>query len=332
MKLSVLCQSPVRQGGTSEQALAETLALAQWADELGYSRFWVSEHHSTAAYAGSAPEVLLAAIGARTHNIRLGTGGIMLPHYSEFKVAEVASVLATLFPNRVDIGFGRAIGAGLDTAHELAGGGSNRFHLFPQMVEGVVAKLANKRYRPKLFPRPEVNPDVWMLGTSQDSAALAGSLGLPYNFALFINPDMHSDVVRHYEQSFVPSAQCAKPHSCLTVNVYCADTEAEAAQLAKARHLSMLRVATGAGFSGIGPVEEAENYPYAPQELAYMKQRARLDAVGTPEQVKAQLEGLQTMFGVDEIMTVTITYDFEARKRSYALLAEVMGLQVQSGE
>ena len=326
MKLSVLCQSPVRQGGTSEEALAETVALAEHTDALGYSRFWVSEHHSTAAYAGSAPEVLLGAIGARTKAIRIGTGGIMLPHYSEFKVAEVASVLATLFPDRVDIGFGRAIGAGMDTAQELAGGAPNRFHLFPQMVEGVVQKLANKRYRPKLFPRPEVDPAVWMLGTSQDSAALAGQLGLPYNFALFINPDMHSDVVRHYEQSFVASEHTPKPHSCLTVNVYCADTEEEAKQIAKARHLSVLRVATGAGFSGIGTVEEAENYPYGGQELAYIKQRSRLDAIGTPEQVKAQLEGLKDMFGVDEIMTVTITYDFEARKRSYALLAEVMGL------
>lgn len=326
MKLSMLCQSPVRQGGTSEQALAETVRLAELGDRLGYYRFWVSEHHSTAAYAGSAPEVLMAAIGARTETIRVGSGGIMLPHYSEFKVAEVASVLASLFPGRVDIGLGRAIGAGLDTARELAGGGGSRFHEFPQMVAGLAQKLANKRYRPKIFPRPESAPALWMLGTSQDSARLAGELGLPYNFALFINPDMHRDVVRHYEQSFVPSEQLQQPHSCLTVNVYCADTELKAKQIAKARHLSLLRVVTGAGFSGIGTIEEAENYSYGAQELQFIAQRSRLDAIGTPEQVKAQLEALQAQFDVDEIMTVTITYDFDDRIRSYELLAEVMGL------
>lgn len=332
MKLSVLCQSPVRQGGTGEQALAETIALAEHADRLGYERFWVSEHHSTAAYAGSAPEVLLAAIGARTEKIRLGTGGIMLPHYSEFKVAEVASLLASLFPGRLDIGFGRAIGAGMDTASELVSGGATRFHLFPQMVAGVMEKLHNKRYRPKIFPRPECDPDVWMLGTSQDSAILAGRLGLPYNFALFINPDMQADVVRQYEQYFEPSQQLQKPHSCLTVNVYCAETEARARQLAKARHLSLLRVVTGAGFSGIGTIEEAENYPYGEGELQFIRQRGRLDAIGTPEQVREQLINLQQLFGVDEIMTVTICYDFADRVRSYELLAEAMELSAPVGQ
>lgn len=323
----MLCQSPVKQGGSSEQALAETVSLAELGDRLGYHRFWVSEHHSTAAYAGSAPEVLIAAIGARTERIRIGTGGIMLPHYSEFKVAEVASVLASLFPGRIDLGLGRAIGAGMDTARELAGGGGSRFHEFPQMVEGLVQKLQNKRYRPKIFPRPAQDPAVWVLGTSQDSASLAAELGLPYNFALFINPDMHSDVVRHYEQRFVASEQLQQPHSSLTINVYCADTEAKAKQIARARHLSVLRVVTGAGFSGIGTIEEAENYQYGAQELQFIQQRSRLDAIGTPEQVKSQIEALQAQFGVDEIMTVTICYDFDDRIRSYQLLAEVMGLK-----
>lgn len=326
MKLSILDQSPVRQGGNSEDALAETVRLAELGDRLGYERFWVSEHHSTAAYAGSAPEVLLAAIGARTERIKLGTGGIMLPHYSTFKVAEVASVLATLYPGRIDLGFGRAIGAGMDTARELSPDGNIRFHQFPEMVEDVMHKLANKRYRPKLFPRPEQDPEVWMLGTSQDSAALAGRLGLPYNFALFINPDMDVGIVKHYENSFSPNEMNARPHSCLTVNVYCAETEKKAKQLALSRQLSMLRVVTGAGFSGIGPIEEAENYPYTEQEAQYIRQRGRLDAVGTPEQVKQQLEGLQSMFGVDELMTVTITFDFQDRLRSYELLADVMEL------
>lgn len=326
MKISILDQSPVRQGGGSEEALAETIALAELGDKLGYHRFWVSEHHSTAAYAGSAPEVLLAAIGARTKAIRLGTGGIMLPHYSSFKVAEVSSVLASLFPGRVDIGVGRALGAGMDTARELSPDGSTRFHLFPQMVKDLMHKLENKRYRPKIFPRPLQDPSIWMLGTSHDSALLAADLGLPYNFALFINPDMDRNIVRDYKARFKPSAQLNTPHSCLAVNVYCAETEVKAKQLARSRHLSMLRVVTGSGFSGIGSIEEAQAYSYSPQEEMFIRQRASLDAIGTPEQVKQQLENLVEMFGVDEIMTVTITFDFDDRLRSYELLADVMDL------
>lgn len=324
MKISILDQSPVKQGGSAEQALAETLELARLGDALGYHRFWVSEHHSTAAYAGSAPEVLLAAIGAQTGRIRLGTGGIMLPHYSAFKVAEVGSLLATLFPGRVDLGIGRAPGADMDTARELAHGGTPRFHLFPRQTEELLHKLANQRYRPKITPRPELNPDVWMLGTSADSAELAARLGLPYNFALFINSDTSTDILRLYKDSFQPSAVLDKPLAGLTLNVYCADTEEKAAQLAKARHLSMLKVVTRQGFSGIGSIAEAESYPYSAEETFYMQQRARYDAVGTPEQVRERISQLATLFAADEIMTVTITHDFADRKRSYVLLAEAM--------
>lgn len=326
MKLSLLDQSPVRQGGTAEQALAETLELAEVADALGYHRFWVSEHHSTAAYAGSAPEVLLAAIGARTRRIRLGTGGIMLPHYSSFKVAEVASVLATLYPDRIDLGVGRAPGADMETARELAPDGRPRFHLFPQQTEALLHKLANLRYRPKLFPRPTYRPEPWMLGTSTDSAVLGAQLGLPYNFALFINPHPDERILQRYRECFQPSEWLAQPHTALTVNVYCADTEQEAQALARARHLSMLRVVTRQGFSGIGPVDEAANYPYSAEEAHFISQRAQYDAIGTAEQVRRRIVELADHFGADEIMTVTITFDFEARKRSYALLAEAFAL------
>lgn len=324
MKISILDQSPVKQGGTPELALAETLALARLGDELGYHRFWVSEHHSTAAYAGCAPEVLLAATGAQTERIRLGTGGIMLPHYSSFKVAEIGSLLATLFPGRVDLGVGRAAGADMDTARELAHGGTPRFHLFQQQTQELIHKLADHRYRPKITPRPEINPQLWMLGTSADSAQLAARLGLPYNFALFINPDMDPEIFRLYRDNFQPSAQLGKPWAGLTINVYCAETEQKARQLAQARQLSMLRVVTRQGFSGIGTIDEAQRYPYSTEELFYMQQRARYDAIGTPEQVRHRIQQLAGLFGVDEIMTVTICHDFEDRKQSYRLLASVM--------
>jgi luciferase family oxidoreductase group 1 len=324
IKLSILDQSPVRKGGSAEDALAETLELATFADTLGYHRFWVSEHHSTAAYAGSAPEVLLAAIGARTSSIRIGSGGIMLPHYSTFKVAEVASLLSTLFPGRIDLGLGRAPGADMATARELARGNDPQFHNFPSQVNELLDKLDNHAYRPKIFPRPATNPDPWMLGSSPDSARLAASLGLPYNFAIFINADIDTNILRLYRQQFRPSTTLEKPHTCLTINVYCADTEEQAQQLALARHLSMLRVAIGRGFSGIDTVEAALNYPFTPDESQFTAQRSRHDAVGTPEQVRERIHQLAELFDADEIMTVTITHDFKARLRSYELLAELM--------
>lgn len=326
MKISVLDQSPVRQGGTAEQALAETLELAALTDALGYYRFWVSEHHSTAAYAGCAPEVLLGAVGARTRNIRIGSGGIMLPHYSTFKVVEIASLLAALYPGRVDLGIGRAPGADMDTARELSHDGNPRFHRFPQQTEELIHKLQDLRFRPKIFPRPALNPEVWMLGTSADSGMLAAQLGLPYNVALFINPHMDAGILKSYRQHFVPSQNLAEPRTALTVNVYCADTENKAKQLALSRQLSMLRVVTRQGFSGIGSIDDAQNYPYSKDERRYIAERAIYDAVGTPDQVKRDLLRLADEFDVDEIMTVTITYDFEDRKRSYQLLAEAFEL------
>jgi luciferase family oxidoreductase group 1 len=326
MQLSVLDQSPVRQGGNAEDALAETIQLAQHAEQLGYHRFWVSEHHSTAAFAGSAPEILLAAIGAQTQRIRLGTGGIMLPHYSSYKIAEVGSLLATLFPNRIDLGLGRAAGADGATARELAADGRPRFERFPEQMKELIDKLANQQYRPKIFPRPQINPQVWMLGTSPDSARLAAELGLPYSFAMFINPEVSPQLFDYYRQHFAPSPTLEKPHSCLAINVFCADSEEKAQQLAHARQLAYLRVVTRRGFSGIGTIEEAEQFEFTDEELIFLQNHARHDAIGTPEQVKNKILALQKEYGADEIMVVTITHSFEDRKRSYTLLAEAFEL------
>jgi len=327
MRLSVLDQSPVRQGGTAEDALSETIQLAQHAEQLGYHRYWVSEHHSTAAFAGSAPELLLAAIGAQTQRIRLGTGGIMLPHYSSYKIAEVGSLLATLYPGRIDLGLGRAAGADGATARELAVDGRPRFERFPEQMQELIEKLANKQYRPKIFPRPQTNPQVWMLGTSPDSARLAAQLGLPYSFAMFINPEVSPQLFDFYRQQFTPSATLDKPHSCLAVNAFCADSEEKAQQLARARQLAYLRVVTRRGFSGIGTIEEAAEYNFTDEELGFLQNHSRHDAIGTPEQVKEQILALQKEYQADEMMVVTITHSFEDRKRSYTLLAKAFGLE-----
>lgn len=324
MKLSILDQSPIRVGGTSQQALQETLQLAQTAEALGYHRFWVSEHHNSNALAGTAPEVLLSALGAATKTIRLGSGGIMLPHYSAFKVAETFSMLATLYPGRIDLGVGRAPGTDMDTARILATDGQPKFERFPQLVQDVLKMLNEPDFRPKVMPRPPAPPPVWMLGSSPESAILAARLGLPYNFALFINNKMGPQIFDHYRSHFVPSAQNPEPQTCLTVNVICAEDEAQAHRLAMSRTLFFLKLVTRQKLTGIPTVEEAESYSYSPQEVAFIEERSQKTAVGNPDQVKQKLEQLQAEFGADEIMTVTITYDFEARIRSYELLAEAL--------
>ncbi len=326
MLLSVLDQSPVRQNGSPEQALQETIELAKFTEQLGYHRFWVSEHHSTDALAGSAPEVLLAALGQATDSIRIGSGGIMLPHYAPFKVAEVASLLASLFPGRIDLGLGRAPGTDMTSARALSIDGNTRFEGFPKQVSQLLTMLFDDSFTPQVNPKPNQPVAPWMLGSSPDSAILAGQQGLPYNFALFINPHMDTRILDYYRQQFQPSEHLEKPYTSLTVNVVCADTEEEAKALALSRQISFLRFATGRGDSRICTPEEAQSVNLTHDERAFIEQRSAHAAIGNPEQVRNKLFELADSFAADELMTVTITYDFEARKNSYKLLARAFNL------
>lgn len=329
MKLSVLDQSPLRKGGSAEQAFSETLALAKCVEALGYERFWVSEHHGTDALAGSAPEVLLGALGASTERIRIGSGGIMLPHYTPYKIAEVAATLSALNPGRIDLGIGRAPGTDMVTARLLSQNGNPDFSRFPEQAEQLQNILNDKCFQPKLRPQAETPADLWMLGSSPDSAALAGQLGLPYNFALFINPAMDGRILDYYRHSFQSGdapGRIASPHGCLTVNVLVADTEEQAHYLARSRLVSYLKFISGKSDTEVCHPDEAALYPLSPQEEAFAGQRMSSSAIGTPEQVKEKLLSLAKEYGADELMTVTICYDFEDRKHSYQLLAEAFGL------
>lgn len=332
MKLSILDQSPIRKGGTSQDALRETIQLAQLGESLGYERFWVSEHHNTNALAGSAPEVLLAAIGAATSSIRLGSGGIMLPHYSAFKVAEAFSLLATLYPGRIDLGIGRAPGSDMETARVLATDGRPKFERFPILVEQLEQMIHDRTFRPKVTPVPSINPDIWMLGSSQDSAVLAAQRGLPYNFAFFINNRMVPALFEYYRNNFQPSEMLAEPKTILTMNVVVAENYDKAFKLALSRSLTFLKFATGQKVEGTVSPEEAAEYPYTAQEWAFIENRLSNAAIGSPEEVKTILENVAHEWQADEIMTVTITYDFEDRIRSYEMLADVTNLAKNSRE
>jgi len=322
MKLSVLDQSLARSAEQASTALRETIEMAKWCEQLGYARFWVSEHHAFPAVAGSAPEVLLAAIGAATGSIRIGSGGIMLPHYSPYKIAEVFSLLANLYPGRLDLGIGRAPGADMSTAVALATDGRPKFERFPELVAKLSDYLWSEQTSPVVSPRAPEHIPLWMLGSSPDSAVLAAQRGLPYNLGLFINPQADPRLIELYKSRFQPSALQAKPYAILTISVFCADTEQQAQALQLTFDLNLFRFFSGQSNGASLTPQQALSYPLGPREQAFIASRRDSRAAGTPEQVRQQVQELARLHDADEIMAVTNMYYFEDRKRSFQLLKE----------
>lgn len=325
LTLSVLDQSLARSADEAHIALQETLQMARWCEQLGYRRFWVSEHHAFPSVAGSAPEVLLAAIGAATQSIRIGSGGIMLPHYSPYKVAETFALLGNLYPGRVDLGIGRAPGADMSTAVALAGGERPKFEAFPQLTEQLCHYLWAPQTQPVVSPRPPHDLPVWMLGSSPDSAVLAAQRGLPYNLGLFINPQADTRLIHLYKEHFQPSALQPHPYAILTLSVFCAESRERAEQLQLTYDLNLFRFFTGQTDGRSLTPQEAVEYPRGPDVEAFINSRKNSRAAGTPQQVKTQLEELAALHGADEIMAVTNMYYFEDRRRSFELLMQACG-------
>jgi luciferase family oxidoreductase group 1 len=324
--VSVLDQSFVRAGDGCQVALAETLRVARLCEALGYARFWVSEHHDTTILAGSSPEVLLAAIGAATETIRIGSGGIMLPHYSPYKVAENFSVLANLYPGRVDLGVGRAPGADMATAVALATDGRPKFERFPELVEQLGHYLWAGNTKPRVSPAPPPDLPIWMLGSSPDSAVLAADMGLPYNVALFINPQADPDMIALYRRRFQPSALWPEPRAMITVTAFCADTEERALALKKAADVNFIAFVTrGPHIDYIAP-EQAAAHEFSAQELAFLTRYEHSRAIGTPEQVRDKLAELAQRHNADEVMVVSNSYHLADRIRSFELIAQACGL------
>jgi luciferase family oxidoreductase group 1 len=322
LTLSVLDQSLARAPDQAATALQETLQMAQWCEQLGYNRFWVSEHHAFPSVAGSAPEVLLAALGAATNTIRLGSGGIMLPHYSAYKIAEVFSLLANLYPGRIDLGIGRAPGADMSTAVALATDGRPKFEAFPELTAKLSEYLWSEKTSPVVSPRPPEQIPLWMLGSSPDSAVLAAQRGLPYNLGLFINPQADARLIGLYKSHFQPSALRPSPYAILTLSVFCADTEEQASALQLTYDLNLFRFFTGQSNGQSMTPQEAQDYPLGAQERAFIASRENSRAAGTPQQVRERIEHLAAMHDADEIMAVTNMYYIEDRKRSFELLRE----------
>ncbi len=294
--------------------------MAKHCESLGFERFWVSEHHAFQALAGSAPEVLLAAIGAATREIRIGSGGVMLPHYSAYKVAEQFSMLANLYPGRIDLGIGRAPGADMSTAVALARSGQPSFHDFHHQVEDLSSYLWQDDAKPLVSPMPPRDLPLWMLGSSPDSGALAAQRGLPYNLGGFINTTIRPAIIKNYRRNFQASRLQDRPYAILAIGVFCADTEQQAKEQQHTFDVNFYRFITGQSQNGFLPPEQAMAFPVDEQFQMFVEPRNRLRATGTPDQVKRKIEQIAQSFDVDEVMAVSNIYHFEERKKSFALL------------
>jgi luciferase family oxidoreductase group 1 len=332
VRLSVLDQSPVREGGTGAQALRETLDLAQLADRLGYHRYWVAEHHGGPMLAGPAPEVLIGPIAAATRRIRVGSGGVMLPHYSPLKVAESFSVLAGLFPERIDLGLGRASGTDPLTQYALQRDRRDAApDDFPQQLAELLAYINDAfpdghrfAHLARSLPgRPET-PEPWLLGSSPQSAIWAGQLGLPYAFADFIAPGGEA-LVADYRARFQPSERHRFPTTAVGAWVLAADDEAEAWRLAASSRMAFKMLRRGR-LIAVPPVEKALRFLESEGEAPGEPPPGRRLIVGAVDKVRAQVEQLADDYGTDEVIVVTITHDHAARRRSYELLAEAFEL------
>jgi luciferase family oxidoreductase group 1 len=336
LRLGVLDQAPIAAGSTGADALRSSIDLARLADDLGYHRYWVAEHHGTPMLACASPEALIAPIACATTRIRVGSGGVMLPHYSPLKVAETYSMLSGIFPARIDLGVGRAPGSDPLTAFALQ---RDRRQAspddFPQQLEELLAYLYDalpphhQFARLSALPgRPE-RPDVWLLGSSPQSGIWAAELGLPYAFADFINPH-GAEIVERYRRDFrtltisttprVVRDGKPRPHVIVAVWALCADTDEEAERLGASARMAFAMLLSGQPIP-VPPVDEALRFLEEHGAAAESLVRRRRWIVGAPPKVRAGLEALAEEYGADEVMIVTITHDHEARRRSYELIA-----------
>ena len=333
MRLSVLDQTPVPTGASPRQAIANSVDLARHCEELGYHRYWLAEHHGTHGLAGSAPELLVGHIASHTERMRVGSGGVMLPHYSPLKVAELFRLLSAMYPGRIDLGLGRAPGgtplaslalqrnrehpAGDDFLEQLAElrawlcDGLDEHHPFSKQVA---------------TPVPETEPELWLLSSSGYSAQAAAHFGTGLCFAHFINANGGPEAMAYYRNHFVDYGGGDSKHSAIAVRVVCADTEEEAQRLSSSTDLWRLRQRVHGEHGTVPTPEEALSYAYTDLERRVLIDSRNRAIIGDAASVHDRLVSLADSYGVDEIFAVTITHDHAARVHSYELLAETFGI------
>ncbi len=326
--LSILDLSPVSAGSTAAQALRNSLDLARHADDLGFKRYWVAEHHNLPAIASSAPDIMIGQIAAVTRSMRIGSGGVMLPNHAPLMVAERFKVLEALYPGRIDLGLGRAPGTDPATSYALRRrqGISEEDDFLDRFNELMLLETrgfpaGHPFHNVRAMPSDVPLPPIYLLGSSDYSAQLAGQIGAAFSFAHhFANFDA-AEAMRLYRDNFKPSPSHDRPYAILATHVVCADTDQEAEKLAATVDLNIVRRAKGE-FQPLASPEDAANYDYTPVDRARMAQNRTRLSVGSPDTVKARLLPLIEATSADEMMVTTMLFDHTARKRSYELLAK----------
>ena len=334
LKLSILDQTPIRRGSNAIEALEESVELVKLADAQGYTRYWISEHHNIPTLACAAPEVLIARLGAVSHRIRLGSGGIMLPNHSALKVAENFRLLEALFPGRIDLGIGRAPGGDRITASVL--NPSNTFdpREYVSQITALKAFLTDHAIpdtiheKVSAIPRIATSPELWMLTSSGESAYLAAHFNMALSFAQFINPVGGPEAMHEYRKRFQPSETLPIPKGSVGIFAFCGETEEKAARVQSVMDYRLLNL--GKGKVDESPsYESIKDYKYTSEELRFVHFNRQRMIVGTPDTVKDRITALALDFKVDEVMIATFADSAEDRLRSYELLAQMFRLKEQ---
>lgn len=331
IRLSVLDQSPIRKGGTASQALQETVQLAQFTESLGYTRFWVSEHHNTASLAGSTPEVLMAHLASKTDRIRIGSGGVMLPNHSALRVAENFRMLEALFPGRIDLGIGRAPGTDRITAAVLNPSNQFRENEFIEQLSDLqhyfhdTYEPGSLQERVKATPQAATVPQQWLLSSSGQSAVFAAHFGMGFTFAHFISAAGGPDAVRIYRERFRPSADLKTPAASAAFFVFTNESQELVDQQQAIMDYAMLQIEKGKS-QPFPAFEDIRDVEYSDMEIERLRfNRARM-LTGTPKRLEEKLREQAARYAVDELILVTITNDFQQRLKSYELMAKAFDL------
>jgi luciferase family oxidoreductase group 1 len=322
MKLSLLDLCPILSGETPSESFKHVVSLAQHAEELGLERFWMAEHHNMEGIGSSSPEVLIAHVASHTKNIRVGSGGIMLPNHATLHIAEVFKTLSALYPHRIDLGLGRAPGSGSKAAHALRGSRGLDANDFPQEVTKLFNWLHDRDKEVGAYPKAE-SPEVWMLGSSEFGAMMAAERGMPYAFAQHFSHLPALEVMRMYREMFRPSEFLSSPNAIMGVHIICAESDEEARELAMSTELSFsLFIQTGKSIS-LPTVGEAKKYPYTEEDWKQIRTGSMPKFIGSPTTIKKLMAPIINSKLVDELMVLTMIHDQEKRRQSYSLVKEL---------
>jgi len=322
--VSALNLVPIRKGTDAEQAIEDMVELAQALDEFGYNRYWIAEHHNTSSLVSSATVILMKHALEHTKNIRVGSGGIMLPNHAPLVVAEQFGTMATIYPNRLDLGLGRAPGTDMMTADALRRSSHDAVFQFPKDIEDLLTYFGSeeKQHFVQAFPGVGTGVPLYILGSSPNSAQLAARLGLPYVFAAHFAPKFLEEALTIYREEFQPSAYLDKPYVMVGLNVIAQDTDEEAFYEATTMQQFFLNIVRGNHDTLQPPVEDMRSL-WTPSEEQAANSMFRVSLIGGKDKVRDDLQAFQEKFAVDEIIAIAYMYDKEKQKRSYEILKEI---------